>query len=414
MKTIAVIGGGAAGMLAAISAAESGARVILLEKNEKTGKKLYITGKGRCNVTNACDDTQLFLEHIRHNPYFMYSALYAFTNLDMMEYLERCGLRLKVERGQRVFQASDKSSDVIRTLQAQLAEYGVDVRLHTAVRHLLIEDGRAAGVRTERGDTIKADAVIIACGGLSYPSTGSTGDGYRLAEEAGHSVTSLTPSLVPLIVRETYCSQLMGLSLKNVTLTLQDSRKKKFYEGFGEMMFTHFGITGPIVLTASTYIQKPLKSGPVSGAINLKPALTPVQLDKRLQRDFEKNINRNIGNSLGALLPASLIPVILALSEIDPQKKVHEITRQERHRLAGCIQGMPLTVTGTADFSQAIITQGGINVKEIDSSTMESRLVRGLYFAGEVLDVDAETGGYNLQIAWSTGRLAGLSAAQEE
>lgn len=413
MKTIITVGGGAAGMFAALSAAENGAHVILLEKNEKLGKKLYITGKGRCNVTNACEDTQVFLEHIRRNPRFMYSSLYSFTNLDMMNYLEKCGLKLKVERGQRVFPFSDKSSDVIRTLTRQLEKYHVDIRLHTAVSHLMTENGTITGVCTQNGEKIPADAVIIACGGLSYPSTGSTGDGYALAREAGHAVTPLYPSLVPLTVREEYCRRLMGLSLRNVTLTLYDSRHKKFYEEFGEMMFTHFGITGPIVLTASTVIRQPLEKGTVTGRINLKPALTAQQLDKRLQRDFSENINRDLDNALGHLLPASLIPVIIELAGLDPHRKIHEMTKQERHCLAECIQGMPLTVTGTADFNEAIITQGGIRVREINSSTMESKLVKGLYFAGEVIDVDAETGGYNLQIAWSTGRAAGMAAAEE-
>ncbi len=407
MSWVAIVGGGAAGMMAAIAAAEAGHTVRLLEKNEKLGKKLFITGKGRCNLTNACDTEELF-RHVVSNPRFLYSSFYRFGNSDVMEFMEKGGCPLKTERGKRVFPVSDKSSDVIRVFANRLHELGVQVSLHTEVSDILTEQGRACGVRLKKDRrVIPADAVVVATGGLSYPSTGSTGDGYRFARALGHTVTKLSPALVPFETLEP-TEKLQGLSLRNIRVKILNG-SRVLYEEFGEMLFTHFGVSGPVLLSASSYVAAALRTGPLTLSIDLKPALSAEQLDARILRDFEEMKNRQFGNSLGRLLPSKLIPVVVDATGIDPDKKVNEITRGERERLVSIGKDFRLTLTGLRDFNEAIITQGGVSVKEINPSTMESRKVPGLYFAGEVLDLDAVTGGFNLQIAWSTGRLAGES-----
>ena len=427
MKQIIVIGAGAAGMMAAIGAAKEGAKVTLLEQNEKTGKKIFITGKGRCNLTNACEQEDFF-EHVISNSKFLYSAFYQMDNRAVMDFFENAGCRLKVERGERVFPISDHSSDVIAALNRQMEKAEVKVCLHTKVKEILTEaesgeEQKAAdnegdnhvgkikitGVKLADGRVLNADAVIIATGGRSYEATGSTGDGYLFAEEAGHTVKEIKPALVPFTVKEDWCMELQGLSLKNVSVTLK-SGKKKIYEGFGEMLFTHFGVSGPLILSASSYYVKKFYGMPVQLSIDLKPALTAEQLDKRLLKDFDENKNRQFKNALDGLFPSKLIPIMIRLSGISPEKRVNEITKEERSALIQCMKNLSLTVTGTRGFKEAIITQGGVHVKEINPSTMESKLVKGLYFAGEVLDLDAVTGGFNLQIAWSTGYLAGISA----
>lgn len=408
MSKVVVVGGGAAGMIAAVAAAERGHKVTLLEQNEKLGKKIFITGKGRCNLTNASDMEQIF-ENIVTNPKFLYSALYGFDNRACMTFFEENGLRLKTERGNRVFPFSDHSSDVIKTLEKKLHRSGVEIRLHTKVDKLIVEESRIAGIRDESGETYAADSVILATGGVSYPSTGSTGDGHRMAEETGHRVTTCYPALVPLRIREPWCRDLMGLALKNVTVTVKNG-KKVLYEGFGEMLFTHYGVSGPLILSASSYINKLATGNELSLLLDLKPALTMEQLQKRLIREFEQNRQKQFKNALGGLFPARLIPVMLELSCIDPEKKAGEIGKGERNAFAEVIKGLPMTITGTADFNEAIVTKGGVSVRDINPSTMESKIIAGLYFAGELIDVDALTGGYNLQIAWSTGHLAGESA----
>ena len=405
MSKVAIVGGGAAGMLAAIAAAENGHQVHIYEKNEKLGKKLFITGKGRCNVTNACDMEALFAGVVT-NKKFLYSAFYGFTNTDMMELLERLGVKLKVERGNRVFPQSDKSSDIIGALAGECRRLGVQVSLRTEVKSILISEGVCRGLLLQGNRRVEADRVIVATGGLSYQTTGSTGDGYEFAKSAGHRVTELSPALVPLTVREPEVKELQGLSLRNVEVTFT-SGKKVLYQEFGEMLFTHYGVSGPVILSASSFLTKQIRKGPITLAIDLKPALSREQLDARLLRDFEEVKNRQFKNSLDKLLPTKLIPVIVARSGIDPEKKVNEITRQERQGLIELLKGYTLTLTGLRDYNEAIITQGGVSVKEINPSTMESRLVSGLYFAGEVLDLDAVTGGFNLQIAWSTAYAAG-------
>ncbi|NLL76387.1 MAG: NAD(P)/FAD-dependent oxidoreductase [Clostridiales bacterium] len=411
MSKIIVIGGGAAGMMAAIAAAEKGKQVALFEKNEKLGKKVYITGKGRCNLTNACDMDGLF-GNIVTNTKFLYSALYGFDNWAVIRFFEDIGCKTKIERGERVFPVSDHSSDVIAALNRQMKKLGVDIRLNTTVKAFLTEEGTVTGVITEDGTKERAEAVILATGGLSYPVTGSTGDGYRMAEEKGHSLVPTYPSLVPLVIKEDWCKALQGLSLKNVKVSLCQNGKKVFYEGFGEMLFTHFGVSGPLILSASSYYTGRANKENVSLHLDLKPALSEEQLDRRVLRDFEENKNKQFKNSLGGLFPAKLIPVIIELSGIDGEKKIHEVTKEERQRFIYLIKNIEMTVMGTREFREAIITKGGISVKEVNPSTMESKLVKGLYFAGEILDLDALTGGFNLQIAWSTGYLAGISAAE--
>lgn len=408
MGNVLVIGGGAAGMMAALAAARSGHRVRLYEKNEKLGKKLYITGKGRCNLTNACDTEDLF-GNVVHNPKFLYSAFYSFTNLDMMDLMEKSGCPVKTERGGRVFPVSDRASDVTGALAGCLKKAGVDIFLKEEVLDLDIRDGRAAGIRLKKGGRpVEADAVIVATGGLSYPSTGSTGDGYRFARTLGHPVTECIPSLVPLEVKEWYAKELQGLSLRNVNVCVLDG-KKKLYEEFGEMLFTHFGVSGPVILSASSIIGKSLRKKELTLKIDLKPALSAEQMDQRILREFEKNRNKQFKNAAESLFPAKLRPVMLELSQIPPEKKVHEISRAERRHFAGLIKDFRMTLTGLRGFSEAIITKGGVSVKAVDPKTMESRRVKGLYFAGEILDLDALTGGFNLQIAWSTGYMAGSS-----
>lgn len=411
MADIIIIGGGAAGMMAAVAAAGCGHRVRIYEKNEKLGKKIYITGKGRCNITNACDTEELF-GNVVHNPKFLYSSFYAFTNFDMMEFLEKNGCPVKTERGNRVFPVSDKSSDVIRALSEKLRELGVKVYLHEEVSGILTKDGAVSGVRLKRGGTETADAVIVATGGLSYPTTGSTGDGYRFAREQGHTVTELSPALVPFVTKEAVVKELQGLSLRNINVRISKG-SKVLYEEFGEMLFTHFGVSGPVLLSASSFVADALKKEPLTLSVDLKPALTPEQLDARLLRDFEEFKNKQFKNALVHLLPSKMLPVITKRSGIDPEKKVNEITRQERQQIISAVKEFRLTITGLRDYKEAIITQGGISVREVNPSTMESKRVRNLYFAGEVLDLDAVTGGFNLQIAWSTGYLAGISVPQD-
>lgn len=406
MERMIVIGGGAAGMLAAIIAARNGKQVTLLEKNEKLGKKLFITGKGRCNLTNACDMEDLF-RNIVTNHKFLYSSLYGFDNQTTMDFFEGLGLHLKTERGNRVFPESDHSSDVLRVLEQELRKQKVQVKLRTEVKEISVCDSVIQGVVLSDGSKLNGDKVIVATGGLSYPSTGSTGDGYRFAKTAGHTIQPCSPSLVPMETEETWCKEIMGLTLKNVSVTL-NCGKKKIYEGFGEMLFTHFGVSGPLILSASAYTGKYLNESLVL-KIDLKPALSESQLDERLQRDFFRYQNRQLQNAMDDLLPKKLIPIVIACSQISPDKKVNIITREERLQLVQTLKGLPLHVSGFRDYKEAIITRGGVNVREINPHTMESKLVKGLYFAGEVLDVDALTGGFNLQIAWSTGYAAGNS-----
>ena len=405
MKVI-VVGGGAAGMMAAIRAGELHENVILFEKNEKLGKKIYITGKGRCNVTNNADiDT--ILKNINRNPKFMYSAIYGFDNSRLYSFIEENGCPLKVERGERVFPVSDHASDIIKALSKALKDRRVNIKLNTPVKELILENGAAKGVILADGTREYADKVIVTTGGLSYPTTGSTGDGYKMAEAAGHTVVPTRPGLVPLVTGETWVPKLQGLSLRNVELKLY-AEDKCVYKDQGEMLFTHYGISGPLVLSASAYYDKESrKNKNVSVSIDLKPALDEDALDKRILRDFEKFNNKQFKNALDELLPSKLIPVIVELSGIDPYKAVNVVTKEERKRLVQLLKHLTMTVIGAGNYNEAIITIGGINVKEINASTMESKLVKNLYFAGEVLDVDAMTGGFNLQIAWSTGYLAG-------
>ena len=410
MRKIIVVGGGAAGMMAAVTAARKGKNVLLLEKNEKLGKKLFITGKGRCNITNSAEIDELF-SAVVSNPKFLYSSFYSLTNDQVIEFFEELGVKTKVERGGRVFPESDHSSDVIRALEQELKRLGAEIRLRTEVKEILAEGGRAKGVRLSSGEKLNADAVIIATGGISYPSTGSTGDGYRFARECGHKVTELSPALVPMEVEEWYAKELMGLSLRNIEIKITDG-KKKLYEEFGEMLFTHYGVTGPVILSASSIVGKKLKEHPLTLHIDLKPALTEEQLDKRVLREFEANHNRQFKNAVDSLFPAKLKPVIVELSGIPEEKKVNEVTKEERLRFVRMIKDFSMTLTAMRGYNEAIITKGGVSVIEIDPGTMESRLVNRLYFAGEVLDLDAVTGGYNLQIAWSTGYLAGMNAGE--
>ena len=406
-----VIGGGAAGMMAALAAAEKGHQVELYEKNEKLGKKVFITGKGRCNVTNDCEPEEFF-NNVISNPKFMYSSYYSFDNTAVMELFNEAGCKLKIERGNRVFPVSDHSSDIVKTLQALLKDKKVTIHLNTAVSSLLYQDQCVVGVRLANGEVKNTDYVIVATGGLSYPSTGSNGDGYKMAEKAGHTIVSCHPSLVPFVIKEDWCKELQGLSLKNVSLSLQCDNKE-IYNGFGEMLFTHFGVSGPLILSASSYYTKYFQRKDIKLNLDLKPALTIEQLDKRILRDFEKNTNKQFKNSLDELLPSKLIPVMISLSGIAADKPVHEITKEERKSLVNKMKQLEMTITGVRGFEEAIITQGGINTKEINPSTMESKKIKNLFFAGEILDVDAMTGGFNLQIAWSTGHLAGSSIGGE-
>lgn len=405
-------------MMAAVTAACQGDEVSLFEKNEKLGKKLFITGKGRCNITNAAD-IEAFFRAMNSNPKFMYSGFYSFTNDQVIQFFEDLGVQTKIERGDRVFPVSDHSSDVINALSREMKRLGVQIYLHSEVRELLIEelsdaDGTemtVSGVVLASGKKIRGDSVIVTTGGASYPSTGSTGDGYRFAKACGHKVTDLLPALVPMEVKEWYAGELMGLSLRNIEIKITDG-KKKLYEEFGEMLFTHYGVTGPVILSASSVVGRRLKQKELTLHIDLKPALAEEQLDKRVLRDFESNHNRQFKNAVDGLFPAKLKPVMVELSGIPEEKKVNEITKEERLKFVRLIKDFTMTLTSLRGYNEAIITKGGVSVKEIDPGTMESKLVHRLYFAGEVLDLDAMTGGFNLQIAWSTGYLAGLNAGQ--
>lgn len=393
MSRVAVVGGGAAGMFASIFAAENGNEVHVFEKNEKLGKKLFITGKGRCNVTNAAD-IETLLASVRANPKFLYSAYYGYSNDMVMDFFEKEGCPLKTERGDRVFPVSDRSSDIISALERAMKKAGVKIHLRHEIKSL---------------EELKTfDSVIVATGGMSYPSTGSTGDGYRFAKELDLIVTDLMPGLVPMNIEGEIPKMLQGLSLKNVTAAIYDG-KKELYREFGEMLFTHFGVSGPLILTGSSYISKQIKKGPLRLVIDLKPALSKEQLDARILREFEEGKNKQFKNVLGGLFPSKLIPVMVDLSGIEPEKKVNEISKAERERFVNLIKGFELTITSLRGWNEAIITRGGVSVKEINPSTMECKTHPGIYFVGEVLDLDAKTGGFNLQIAWSTAYLAGIS-----
>ena len=421
MKKIIVVGGGAAGMMAAISAADQGNEVLLIEKNEKLGKKVFITGKGRCNVTNAGDMDTLFANVIS-NPKFLYSAFYTFDNQSMMNFLEEAGCKLKVERGDRVFPVSDHSSDVITALSKEMKKRNVTILLNTTVSELIVRKSTQAeidngqqetlieGVKILHGKTIMADRVIVATGGVSYVTTGSTGDGYKFGKATGHTLIDTAPSLVPFAIEESWCKEVMGLALKNVNVQLIDG-KKEIFQGFGEMLFTHYGVSGPLIISASSFYTKKKRTN-VKLYIDLKPALSHEQLDKRILREFEETKNKQFKNSINGLFPIKLLPIMIQLSEISPDKKVNEITKEERKHFVDIIKKVPLTVKGIRDYNEAIITKGGISVKNVNPSTMESKKVKGLFWAGEVLDLDALTGGFNLQIAWSTGYLAGLNSGE--
>lgn len=406
MSNVIVIGGGAAGMMAAIGASMAGHKVSLYEKNEKLGKKIYITGKGRCNVTNACETEELF-QKIVTNSKFMYSAIYTYDNNMVQAFFEENGCPLKIERGNRVFPVSDKSYDVINALEYKMKELGVDIYLNRPVSDIIVVDNQVKGV-VIADKKIMSDSVIIATGGYSYPTTGSTGEGHTMAKKAGHKITKCVPALVPFNTKEEWVKELQGLSLRNVNVNILDNGKS-IYEDFGELLFTHFGVSGPTVLSASSYVIDIIRTRELELVIDLKPALTEQVLDERILRDFEENKNRKFSNSLDKLLPKSIIPVIIERSGIDADKKVNEIKKEERKNLVKLIKHFNLTLTGLRGFNEAIITHGGVEVKEVDPGTMESKLIKNLHFAGEILDVDAVTGGYNLQIAWSTGFLAGCS-----
>lgn len=410
MKTI-VVGGGAAGMMAAVFAARCGDEVTIIEKNEKLGKKVYITGKGRCNLTNACDDSTFF-ENVITNPKFLYSAYYGFTSSQVMDFFSELGLKLKVERGDRVFPMSDHSSDVIGTLKRELNRLSVDILFNTKVEEIVVEDSMAVGVRT-KADTIFAERIILCSGGCSYKACGADGDTWKFADLLGIDTKEAQPSLVPFETEESFVADLQGLSLKNVSVTLNKGGKK-LYDGFGEMLFTHFGVSGPLILSASTRVKQSQYGEDLKLYIDLKPALSEKELDERILRDFKGVMNKQFINSLSDLLPSKLIPVIVNLSGIDERKQVNSVTKEERLRLVKLIKSLELTIVGNRGFNEAIITRGGISVKEINPGTMESKKIKGLYFAGEMIDVDALTGGFNLQIAWSTGMLAAVSNRDNE
>lgn len=407
MSKVLIAGGGAAGMFASIFAARNGNEVYVFESNEKLGKKLFITGKGRCNITNACDMDTLF-DNVLSNKKFLYSSFYGYNNFDVIDFFEKLGVRTKVERGNRVFPVSDHSSDVINALAKEMKRLNVIINLNTKVKNIIISDNEVKGITLSDGRNIYGDAVIVATGGMSYQTTGSTGDGYGFADSAGHTVTRLTPSLVPFKTAEAFVSDLQGLSLKNVQATVYDGRKK-LYSEFGEMLFTHFGVSGPLLLSASAFAADKIKENSLKLIIDLKPALTQEQLDNRLIREFDMYKNKQFKNSISGLFPSKLVPVMIRLSKINPDKKVNEITKEERLGFVSLIKNFELTLTELCDYKQAIITKGGVSVKDINPSTMESKLVKALYFTGEVLDLDALTGGFNLQIAWSTAYAAGSS-----
>ena len=407
MSKVLIIGGGAAGMMAAVAAGENGHDVWLYEKNDRLGRKLFITGKGRCNITNAGDMETLFAS-VMSNPKFLYSSFYTFTNDQVIDFFEELGVRTKIERGNRVFPLSDHSSDVIAGLKRKLETLGVHICLETEVEKIEERDGKFQAIVLKGGQRKTGDACIVATGGISYPATGSTGDGYWFAKENGHQITKLYPALVPMEVREWYAKELQGLSLRNVSAAVYDG-KKKLYEDFGEMLFTHYGVSGPLMLSASSVIGKRLSEKELCLVIDLKPALTAEQLDARVLREFEEHKNKQFKNAVDHLFPSKLKPVMLELSGISEEKKVNEISREERQRFVHLIKHFEMTLSGLRSYKEAIITKGGANVKEIDPGTMESKKISGLYFVGEVLDLDALTGGFNLQIAWSTAYLAGIS-----
>ncbi|MBW7573451.1 BaiN/RdsA family NAD(P)/FAD-dependent oxidoreductase [Caproiciproducens faecalis] len=407
-----IIGGGAAGLIAAGTAASNGLRVCLLEKNARPGRKLMITGKGRCNITNSCD-VQTFISSVPSNGRFLYSAINQFTPQDTIRFFEDLGLPVKTERGNRVFPQSDKAVDVVDKLVGFVRSGGVNLITGEAKR-LILKDHTVFGVELQGGSQILASSVVVCCGGASYPGTGSTGDGYRLARQAGHTVTQLRPSLVPLVAYGEECRSMMGLSLKNVALKVFDTVKKKnIYEDFGEMLFTHFGVSGPMILSASAHMGE-MSPGRYRISVDLKPALTPEQLDARIQRDFELNRNKDFSNSLSALLPSKMIPVMVEKSGIPAETKCNQITKEMRRAFVNLLKAYEISISGFRPIEEAIVTSGGVKTSEVNPKTMESKLVQGLYFAGEVLDVDAYTGGFNLQIAFCTGRLAANSLNRQE
>lgn len=412
MKTsLLVIGAGAAGLIAAGVASNNGVETLILERNDRPARKVMITGKGRCNVTNNCNSLQELISNVPRNGRFLYGAFSRFMPSDVIDFFEGRGVELKTERGNRVFPVSDNAADIVDAL-ISYAKSRARIIKGRAVE-LMYTDGRATGVRTEEGEVIEADKIIVATGGLSYPGTGSTGDGYELARQAGHKITQLVPSLVPLEIHEGFCSELMGLSLRNCAIKVIDTENgKTVYSDFGEMLFTHFGVSGPMILSASAHMRE-MKSGKYRILIDLKPALTVEQLDARILRDFSENTNKNFINALNSLLPKKLVPVIVRLSRISLSTKVNQITKEQRRALSELLKGLAVTVTGFRPVAEAIITSGGVDVSQINPKTMESKLVEGLYFAGEVIDADAYTGGFNLQIAFSTGHLAGVSAAEK-
>lgn len=404
MSRVLIIGGGAAGMFAAVFLAENGHQVHLFEQNEKLGKKVFITGKGRCNFTNACTEEELF-GSVLSNAKFLYSAFYGYNSYDVIDFFEKLGVKTKIERGKRVFPQSDHASDIIRALENKMKSLDAKIHLKSKVVHVCTKDNTVTGLRLENNAEIPGDAVVIATGGLSYPSTGSTGDGYRFAAELGHSLTPRRPSLVPMETREAYITEMQGLSLRNVSLSIY-KEQQKVYEAFGEMLFTHFGVTGPLVITASAVVGEMLEKAALQAFIDLKPALSTEQLSDRLLREFEANKNKQFKNSVGGLLPSKLQAVILKNGPIAPDKKVNEIRKEERLSFAELLKRFPFTLTGLRGYNEAIVTKGGVEVKEINPKTMESRKVKNLYIIGEVLDTDALTGGFNLQIAWSTAYAA--------
>ena len=414
MKQIVVIGGGAAGLMAAVIAGREGARVILLEKMNMVGKKMGITGKGRCNITNSADISD-FIKNTPGNGKFLYGAYERFSNVDLLALLHEWGLKTKVERGGRVFPESDSALEVRNLFMKMLKKYNVTVHLNEAVTKIVTKDNVVTGVVTTK-ESYACEAVIIATGGASYPLTGSTGDGYRLAEGVGHSITDIRPSLVPIVTEEAWVKDIMGLSLRNVEVSIV-SKEKVQAKMFGEMMFTHFGVTGPTILSLSHTVGKLLrkkKTAPIAVSINLKPALTAEVLDKRLQKDFDLYSKKQLANGMKDLLPSNLIPIIISLAKLDPAKPINQITKEERQQLCHVLQHMTLTVKGLRPVEEAIVTAGGISLKEFNPKTMESKLVKGLYGAGEVLDIDAFTGGYNLQAAFSTGYVAAMHIVHGE
>ena len=407
MSSVLIIGGGAAGMMAAIAAGYNGNEVQLIKKNDRLGKKIFITGKGRCNITNASSIENHF-SNIIYNEKFLYSAYNNFSSEDICNMIESTGVETKIERGNRVFPLSDKSSDVIWALDKMMKDIGVNIHLKSEITKIENFNNKVILI-DKHNNKFTGDKCIVATGGMSYETTGSTGDGYKFAEKMGHTVSKTYPSLVPFNIKEEMCKQLQGLSLKNIKLTITDEKGKVYFQEQGEMLFTHFGISGPLVLSASCYICDKFKEHDFYAYIDLKPALDKETLDKRILKDFNENINKNFNNSLDKLLPKKMIEPIIELCNIDPYKKVNEITKEEREILVENIKNIPLTISGTRGFNEAIITRGGISVKDINPKTMESKIVPNMYFVGEVLDLDAKTGGYNLQIAWSTGYLAGSS-----